>query len=229
MLKAQKKISKRELKQDRLVTTMVQAENFFVQYKKYLSYGVAALVVLVILGVVYSNNRSAAAEKATIELSKLTQYIQAQQYDIAIKGIPEKNVMGLQKIVDSYGSTPSGEDAKIYLADAYYAQGKIDEAYKLYGDYDGNIDELKVAALTGAAACLETKKEYKQAAELFEKAGTKYSKNPSAPTNLVDAAHDYSLAGDKERAKMLLKKVKTDYPQSAEGREADRYLDLWTS
>jgi TolA-binding protein len=229
MLKAKKKISKRELKQDRLITTLVQAENFFVQYKQYVTYGVIGLIVLTVIAFIYTNNRKADQEKAAIELSKITQMYQMDQYETSIKGIPEKNVMGLQKIVDNYGSTESGEMAKVYLANCFFATGKIDEALKYYEDFGGSMTEMKVAALAGAAACYESRKDYKRAAELFEKAGSKYSSVPSASENLVNAARNYGLIGEKERAKMLLKKVKTEYPQSTEARDVDRLIALLPS
>ncbi len=229
MLKAKKKITKRELKQDTLITTLVKAENFFTLYKKYVTYAVFGIIVLIIVGFVYSNNRKADEEKATMELTKISSMFQTDQFEIAIKGIPEKNVMGLQKIVDNYGSSESGEHAKIYLANCYYAMGKIDEALKYYEDFGGSLLELKAAALAGAASCYENKNDYKRAAELFEKAGNKYSSVPSASENLVNAARNYGLIGDKERAKMLLKKVKTEYPQSTEARDVDRLIALLPS
>lgn len=226
MLKAKKRITKRELKQDTLITTLVKAENFFVQYKQYVTYGAVGLIALIIVGFIYSNNRKADQEKATIELSKISQMYQMDQYETSIKGIPEKNVMGLQKIVDNYGSTPSGELAKVYLANCYYATGKFDVALKYFEDFGGTQTEIKAAALAGAASCYEAKKDYKRAAELFEKAGNKYSSVPSASLNLVNAARNYGLNGENERAKMILKKVKTEYPQSAEARDIDRLMDL---
>ncbi len=226
MLKAKKKITKRELKQDTLITTLVKAENFFVQYKKYVTYGVFGIIALLVIVFIYTNNRKADQEKATVELSKITQTYQMEQFETAIKGIPEKNVMGLQKIVDNYGSTESGELAKLYLANCFYATGKIDDALKYFEDFGGSIAEMKSTALAGAASCYEDKKEYKRAAELFEKAGNKYSALPSASGNLVNAARNYGLIGEKERAKMLLKKVKTEYPQSAEARDVDRLIAL---
>ena len=226
MLRAKKKITKRELKQDTLITTLVKAENFYVRYKQYVTYSVVGILALLIIAFIYTNNRKADQEKATIELSKIAQTYQMEQLETAIKGIPEKNVMGLQKIVDNYGSTESGELAKLYLANCYYATGKIDEALKYYEDCSGSTVEMKAAALAGAASCNEYKKDYKRAAELFEKAGNKYSSVPSASGNLVSAARNYGLIGEKERAKMLLKKVKTEYPQSAEARDVDRLIAL---
>jgi TolA-binding protein len=226
MIKARKKISKRELKQDTLITTLVKAENFFAQYKRYVSYGVTAVVVLIVIAFIYSNNRKADEEKAAVELSKITQQYQMEQYEIAINGIPEKNVMGLLKIVDNFGSSESGQQAKLYLAECYYATGKFDDALKYFEDYNGDLPELKAAAISGAASCYEIKNDCKKAAELFEKAGNKYSAIPSAAGNLVNAARNYGLIGESERAKMLLKKVKTEYPQSQEARDVDRLIAL---
>ena len=53
MLKPKKKISKRELKQDSLLTTYMQVTGFYDQYKKQISIGITAFVVVVVALVIF--------------------------------------------------------------------------------------------------------------------------------------------------------------------------------
>ncbi len=224
MLRAKKRISKHDLKEDKLVTYMARAESMYFANKKYVNYAITALIALAIILVIYINNRGADADKASNELAKISQYYDTDQYEVAIKGVPEKNIMGLKQIVDNYGSSDAGEIAKVYLANAYYATGKIDEALKYYENFGGSWGVMKSAAIAGAASCYESKKDIKKAAELYEKAGTKYSDAPLAPDYLVDAARLYAQDGDKDHAKNLYKKIKTEYPKSPAARDVDLLL-----
>src|SRR5258708_4333239 len=129
MLNPKKKIVKKEMKQDPLLSMYDGATQYYYENKKYFSYGFTALIILVIAGVMYFNNRRANNERATVELSKVFSIYDAgasdiQQYKVAISGQPEHGVMGLKSIVDNYGGTQSGEIARLYLANAYYALGQ---------------------------------------------------------------------------------------------------------
>jgi tetratricopeptide (TPR) repeat protein len=225
MLKARKKISKRELKQDALVETYVKVTSFYEQNKRYLNIGVTALVVLVIGTVFYVNNRNANNEKAITALGEIYQYYDRAQHQVAIDGIPERNVSGLRSIVDNYGSTPAGELGRFYLANALFELEKYDEALEMFDQFDpGNDQLLTVSRLSGIAGCHESMGNYEEAAEFFEKAATKYSNYLNAAENMNNAARNFARAGNKERALALYRELKKQYPTTSFGREAERYI-----
>jgi TolA-binding protein len=64
----------------------------------------------------------------------------------------------------------------------------------------------------------------KDAAEYFEKAATKFSKDVNAAENLNNAARNYGQAGDKEKAIELYKRIKKNYPATVFARDADRFI-----
>ncbi|MBI3193867.1 MAG: hypothetical protein HYZ34_05265, partial [Ignavibacteriae bacterium] len=160
MLTPKKKISKKELKEDALVSSYGKVLMWYEENKNMVSYVTTGVIVLAILIVVYVNNRNANNEKAATDLGKIFSYYDAgasdvNQYNLAINGIPEKNVMGLKAIVDNYGGSPSGELAGFYLANAYYATGKVDDALKLFDDFSFSDPLLNASAIAGVAACYE--------------------------------------------------------------------------
>ena len=224
MLQPKKKISKRELKEDALITKYVQVTTFYENHKKNISIAVTAVVVLVIGWLVYTNNRNANNEQALSDLGKVYSYFDNGQYQVAIDGVPERNIPGLKSIVDNYGGTTSGNLARFYLANAYHNLGKFDEALQEFKDFSAADQVLSVSRLSGIASCYEGKKMFAEAAEYFEDAATKYAKDISAPEYLNDAARDYALAGKKEKAIELYKRLKTQFPTSSFAREVDRYL-----
>lgn len=224
MLQAKKKITKRELKQDALITSYMKATSFYETHKKNIGIAVTAVVVVIIAVVVYVNNRNSNNEKATTSLGKVYQYYDGGQYQLAVDGNPQQNILGLKAIVEEYGNSPSGELAKFYLANSYYQLGKYDEALKQFEDCSPSGEVLVVSRLAGIAACYESTGQWKDAAENYEKAAAKFAKDPNAAENLNHAAWNYSLAGEKEKALSLYKKIKKDYPTSFFAREADRYI-----
>jgi tetratricopeptide (TPR) repeat protein len=224
MLRPKKKITKRELKQDTLVSSYFKLTQFFYNYKKYVSWAVTGLVVIGIAGVIYMNNRAADSEKATTALGEILRYYDKGDYTTAVNGIPEKNLLGLKEIADTYGGTHSGDLAKFYLANAYYNQGRYDEALPYFDDFSTGYSILRSSALAGVAACYEAKGDAKRAAEYFEKAASKTSDSQLSPEYLHHAARNYMLSGKKDRALELLKRLKKEYPTSTYAREADRMM-----
>jgi TolA-binding protein len=224
MLKPKKKISKKEIKEDRLVTSYFEATNWYETNKKIVNGVLTGAVVLAIVIVAYVNNVSSNNLKATTELGKVLPYYDQGKFDLAIGGNLQDNIRGLQSIVDDYGSSKAGELAGFYLANSYYAQGDFDKALKYFLDVDVKDDLIVASSLAGAGACYEAKGDHAKAAASYEKAAFKSSKDVNAPENMVHAAKNYILAGEKTKAVDLLKKVKKDYPTSAVTRDIDRWI-----
>jgi tetratricopeptide (TPR) repeat protein len=222
MLQPRKKITKKELKHDPVVSTYEKALAFYYDNKKYISYSITGFVVLVIVGVIYVNNRRANNEKAAQELGKVFQIYDAGQYRQAIDGVPESGIMGLKSIVDNYSGS-SAELARFYLADSYYHLGEYDEALKHFNEFSGD-DLLRASALAGVGACYEAKSDYSSAGKYYERAFEQVPESPLASEYLHRAAYSYGKGGNKDRAVALYKKIKKDFPNSAYGRDADRYI-----
>lgn len=224
MLKAKKKISKKEIKEDTLVTSYFEATNWYQQNKKTVNGVLTGLVVLAVVIVAYLNNVNSNNLKATSELGKITSYYDQAKYDVAINGNLQENVRGLQAIVDDYGSTKAGELATFYLANCYFAQANYEKALQYFLDVDVSDELVSVSALSGAAACYEAQGNFEKAASTFEKAAFKNSKDVNAAENMFHAAKNYLAAGNKEKAAELFKKIKKDHQTAAIARDIDRWI-----
>jgi TolA-binding protein len=224
MLKPKKKISKKEIKEDKLVTTYYEATTWYQNNKRLVNGVLTGLVILAIVVVAYANNVSANNQRATAELGNILPYFDQEKYDVAINGDLQENVRGLQAIVNDYGSTRAGELAKFYLADAYFAQDDYDVALHFYLDVSVSDELVMASAQAGAAACYAAKGDHEKAAAYYEKAAFRSSKDPNAAENILHAAQNYAAAGKKEKALDLYRKLKKDYPTSTYSREIDRWI-----
>ena len=152
MLKPKKKISKKEIKEDRLVTGYYEATTWYQANKKTVNGVLTGIVILAIVAVAYLNNVNSNNQKATTELGKILTYYDQGRYDIAINGNLQENVRGLQAIVDDYGNTKAGGLATMYLANSYFAQGNYEKALKYFDEVSVNDEMVNASAISGAAA-----------------------------------------------------------------------------
>ena len=224
MLQKKKKISKKEMKEDKLVTFVNKSAKFFDEYKnKVFTYG-AIIVVAIAAVYFYINQKKEDNLTAGTELSRVLTLYEQGSYLEAIEGKQGTNIIGLKRVVEEYGSTENGETAKIYLANAYSFLGNQEEAIKYYEDYNGNIEYLKSAALAGKAGYYASLGEYEKAADLYLSAAKISKLNVENPNYLLNAGIYYLQIGSKEEAKELFNEIKDDYATSLAGREVNKYL-----
>lgn len=226
MLQKKKKITKKEIKQDTLVTTFYKFNTFFQEHQMKIYIGAAVFALIIVAVVLYSNKKENDNLMAATLLTKVIPLYDAAQYEQAIAGDKAQNITGLKEIVDRYEGTEQGETAKIYLANCYLLTGKIDEAYELYDDYGGSNPLLKATSLAGKAAYYEAKEEYEDAAEFYRKAASVTKENPSNPEYLLKAGIALLNANQKEEAKKLFLKIQEEYKDYPQKQEVNRYLAL---
>lgn len=225
MLKKQKELAKRVKKQDDLITTYENAVFWYESNKKLLANVGIAIALLVAGGWFYINNKNTNNQKAANEFAKVFSYYDNGQYQLAINGVPEKNVRGLQAIVNDYGSTRYGNLAEFYLANCYFNTGDVDKAMAAYDDASLDAPILESSRIAGIAACYEAKMNHADAAKYFEKAGKSNANDPNTAEYLANAARNYAQSGNKEQAIELYKLIKKEHSSSAAARDAERYLD----
>ena len=224
MLTPKKKLSKKELKEDALVKSYVQVTSFYNDNRRAIGIVTGVVVILVIAAILYGKNRSENNVGASTALGGVYQLFDNNQYQLAIDGIPERNIKGLKSIVDEYGNSNAGDIARFYLGSAYYNLGRYQDALDQFKKFSPSDQTLEISKLSGIGCCYEGLGMYKDAAESFEKAALKNPKDIGCAENMSNAARNYAAAGHKDVALDLLKKLKKEYPTSTYGREADREI-----
>ncbi len=229
MLKPKKKISRKEIKQDKLVTRFMQAETWILDNQKVLMYAGLGIVALVVAVFMWQNRVETMESEASTRLAAILPVYDAGNMQEAVDGIPAQGKFGLRAIVDEYASTESGNLAKLYLGNALLSQDKAEEALETFEGITGSTRFLEASAYAAIGAANVKLGRFEEAARAFERSVTADPANPLCPDRLVEAADNFSKAGMKDRAEQALTTLKKQYPQSAAARDVERYLAEFAS
>jgi len=224
MLKPRKRLTKKQIKEDKLVTTYFRVMDFIDQNQKMVMIGAAAVIIAAALIVLFMRSKRNAELKSALELTKARVEIQQNNLETA------SDI--LKSLVDNYSGTENAGRGVFYLGNIHYSKGEYDAAMNYYNeyldDYKGN-DILTSSAYSGLAASHEQKSEYLEAARIYEKGANKFPKHFEAPKQLMDAARCYRLANNKNKARELYQRIIDEYPDSSYKRDAETYASMLQS
>ncbi len=134
------------------------------------------------------------------------------------------SMKGLRDIIREYGSTPSGNRAKILIGECFLALQEVDSALTYYRAYAGNNRDLAASAHAGEASCLLRKQKFPEAAAAFEKASETAMNKALKASYLSDAADTYLSTGKMNAAVDRYKQVIRNYPGFAAAAKAQESL-----
>lgn len=218
----QKASSRKELREDRIVTLYAKAWMFFDENRT-LVYGALAGLVVLVLAVVgyvfYHNQQQVEAERL---LAQGVRTYEQGSYREALEGAGA--TPGLLAIADDYGSTRAGNLATYYAADALYRLGEYDRALEYFRAFEKDEDFLGASALAAQAAIHANREEFSRAAELYLEAAEQFENTLTSPQYLLSAGQAYEEAGNFEAALSAYERIEEEYPDSDEAQDIGRYL-----
>jgi TolA-binding protein len=219
MLKPKKRLTRREIKEDKFVTTYAKVSRYLEENSKFVLGAAAAVVVLVVAVYLIRAGRQAAEGKAAVELARgMAAY---ERLDLSTA------TDILRTAVEDYGGPKNGALALLHLGNALYDQGNYPEAMRCFEKAARklrSIDFLAAAARAAQAQCLEQEKDYLRAARGYEDVAKRFAKDPYAARYLVEAGRCYVLAGRKDEAERVLTLMLSKYPDSLEKTQAQFLL-----
>jgi TolA-binding protein len=215
MLTPKKKLTRREMKQDKLVTTWFKISDYLSEHFRELAMAVGGVVLVVALIFWFKWMKTRDEINASENLVQARTEYNKQDFAAAIPL--------LEKLVNEYSGTKSAGLGTIYLANAYMHTKDYANAEKYYKKYLDDVDDdpiLSMSAAYGLADTHEERGEYAKAAPLYEEAANKYEESYRAPQFLISAARCFKQAGQTEGARRALQKLLDKYPKSALAEEA---------
>jgi tetratricopeptide (TPR) repeat protein len=208
-----------------VVTSKVNmsTEELIEKYKKPALLGLAVVVALVGAFAFYKYNQSESNTVAQSEMYQAVFFFEQDSLELALKGIPAKEVKGLQEIADEYSGTKAGKLASFYTGVIYLKQGKFQEAIDYLDKFDSNegIMQARAWCLIGDAY---TELNDNDNAITYYKKASEYKENEQiTPTYLMKLGLAYELKSEWKDAGAAYDKVITDFPKSQEVSDAKKY------
>lgn len=163
--------------------------------------GTAAIVVLgAVVGIqsylAYRNNTASEALAAVFPQYQAT--LSGQADPEQLKAARE----GLEKVSQTYGASPSGQQARLALANLLLQSGQYEQSAKVFHDLADDADlpgPLLPLAVMGYGQALEGSKKYTEAAEAYATAAK--SSGPALANSLaLDQARALEAGGEKNAA-----------------------------
>ena len=232
----QKRLTKRQIKEDPLLTWTVRIETYLEENLKRIAIVVGAVAIAVALIFVWRGVRRGAESEASAQLAEA----QFQLWS----GNPTQAVEGAKQVIDQHGGTRSGRQAHLVLGDALLATGDPQGAmaeYKSFLDHARGHRDMSRVARRGLAVAAENAKQYAEAAAAYEELAREEERlipeRKTAPPmsgavkpevavlqDLLAAARCLTQAGDAAKASGIYEEIATKY--GAEPQAADAKLRL---
>ena len=216
------KPTEQELRQQNIAEAVSKSELFFQKYGK-IVYGCVAAVLLIALAILAYNRfiLQPKKEKAQAEMFKAEQKFAEGNFELALNG--DDNTMGFEEIIDTYGSK-AGEAVYLYAGASALQIGEFDKAISYFKKYNGEDSILLSRAQAGIGDAYVGLEDYKSALAAYEKAAATVSSNMYAAGYLLKAGQVAEEMGNKDKALDFYKKIKDQYPESAEASDIDKYI-----
>jgi TolA-binding protein len=220
--KTKGKLSKKEMKQDKLVRLTYEVEHFYFQHQKWVMSVAVGIIVVVVAALLINRATKASRLEDSYQLTMAKLQIDADQ-------LPQARD-ALSRLVSSAGSKVAGE-AKFLTGRIAFQQGNYSEAADLFSAYlkEFSVDaELDCAAMMGLAACYHAMGKLEEAAQAYADAAKAHPKESCASQALWEASRIYLDLNQRDKASATLATIRDSYRESAVAPQASRELDALT-
>ncbi|OOQ58920.1 tetratricopeptide repeat protein [Mucilaginibacter pedocola] len=204
-------------------TETVKSGSFVQENQKSLLFIAAAIVLMVVIYIAYVKlYLGGREEKAASQIYMAQQFWSNKEWDKAIKGAD--SYPGLEKIVADYSNTKTANLATFYLGVAYLNKGEYRKAIDNFSNYRGEDVMVAAEAYGNTGDAYVELKDYDKAETYFKKAIDKANNQFLSPVYLKKLGLVYEAKNDFKAAAESYKKIKTDFPTSAEAQSIDAYI-----
>ncbi len=204
--------------------TLKNAESFWVKNKKIISSFVIGIPIGVAVWFGYQEYiMKPKEEKAAEAIYKAEQYFAMDSSRLVLNGDGQSK--GVLNVISNFGGTKAANLAHYYAGVSYLKLGEFEKAIAQLKDFSTNAKQIQLLAYgcLGDAYSEVNKKDdaiaaYKNAANAFDKDESNSSEY------LFRAALLSETTGKTKEALELYKELKTKYPKTDKGFQADKYI-----
>ena len=219
---AQKKLTKHQMKEDKLVTSLFKSWEWARLHAKQLGIGVGSVVAFFLVVILFISYRSGRTQRAA-EL-----YGQALiEMQTPLAGQTQAAVADFQTLLKDYPKSRWSAPACFYLANLLFRDGQYPRAKEYFQKYVneyGRDSLMTASAYAGIASCLIQEKDYLSAGEYYLKGADVSPKSILAPEYLLEAGKTYLKAEQRQKAVQVFQRVIQEYPNTAHANTAQQEL-----
>lgn len=216
MLQPRKKITRKEMRRDPLLESYEKSRRYYEANKRNINAGIVVIIVLIILGWGWQNNRKEMRNDAELSATKaIAAYISGQTM-----GVEEE----LQSVYERYEGKNGTDLSVYYLGIMKLDSSKYDAAQMMFESLRKNSDSkiIKSAALLKLAYIKEVQNDYAGAARLYEEAA-RIGKFTARNEAMIAAGYNYYRAGNADAARKVVASVESE-ELTSELLDSYRYL-----
>jgi len=219
MLRARKKISKKELKHDPMLEMIFKVETFFRSRSKEIGYGAIGAVALLVVGVMLISSKGEAEVDAAAAVG-------IAQFKF-MTGDFQDAIVRLEDALRKYPGTDAAIQGLFYLGSANYQANNKDDAEKNFRDFlDENTDDalLIASAYAGIAAVREDNEDHAEAAKYYRDAATNAASQFQIEMYTISAVRNFHRSGSSVIALELIADMLDDDKVSIETKSSAEFL-----
>lgn len=208
------RLSKEELKEDKVATAAAQAVDYARRYARWLAAFLGLAVVILVATLVVVQSRAKAAQDASLALMR------AQT--LTTNGAYAEALPQLETLAGRFGSTSAGRQGRLYLGAGQLATGKpaaAEQAFRAFLSSNPSDKIAESAARRGLAGSLADQGKNAESADEYQKAA-KTAGNPLAADDWFQAGLSFQRAGQRATAIQAFQEVIANYPRSSVAGEA---------
>lgn len=219
-------MSKKASQQDQFESVenaLSKTEHYIEQNQKSLT--IIVLAIIVIIGGYLGYKRFVVApqeKEAQSQMWMAEQYFARDSFNLAIHG--DGNYLGFLDIADEYSITKSANLANYYIGISYLHLGEYEQAIEYLKKFES--DDKMVAPIAFGAmgdAYMELNNP-DEALKFYNKAVSKSENEFTTPIYLMKVGFVHEQNKDYKKALETYQSIKKQFPESAEGRQIDKYI-----
>ena len=211
------KLTKRQIKEDKFTTFMLNAKSQFMESWQFYIIGVVAVIVIGAGAFYYADYKETRSQDAAARFAQAMASYRNQQNQIAI--------VALNEIVEDYGGEDVAEQATFLLGKLNYEVRNYPEAMRFFEMYLSKYQSNKLdraASLAGLAVCNENQSELETAMEKYLAAYNEYPDGPLAGDYELSVLRLALKTGDMASARERLESIQGNYQGSELAKAAVR-------
>lgn len=221
MLKARKKFTKKEIKEDKFVKAVMETKAYLDENSKKVLTITAAVFAVVLITMFYFYMHSQDIEKSASLLGEAQLEYQNLNY-------PKAKSL-LNRLLEEYSGTESAGQGTFLLANLYYQENNTQQAKELFEEFINSYSGsniLLASGYAGFAACIERESDFESAAENYLKAQKMAPDFVEAANYLYLAGRNYIKIKNYQKAKEVFEKIEKEYESSTRISDAKAQLIL---